>query len=175
MTVDRRPFLRLVSAGSATVPSVVCAGHDSSRVGKSRIRTVEPILIRRARNYHAWNLVRIHADDGLVGIGEGFSFDWDNIERPRKIYSYMKQLGERLVNKHPLQIQAFVENARSTDRVTDKLWWAAVAGIEIAIWDIAGKTTGQPRVCVSNVKNTRRPFPQLRRELPESERRVRLW
>ena len=144
MTVDRRQFLRLTSAGSVTVPNVVWAGQDSSRVGKSRIRTVEPILIRGARNYHAWTLVRIRTDDGLVGIGEGFSFGWDNIERPHKIHSYMKQLGKRLVNKNPLQIQAFVESARSTDRVTDKLWWAAVAGIEIALWDIAGKTTGQP-------------------------------
>ena len=51
-----------------------------------KIVKVEPILMKGTRWYKAWNFVRIYTEQGIEGIGEGFSWGGGNIDSPQKIF-----------------------------------------------------------------------------------------
>lgn len=109
-----------------------------------KITSVEPFLMRGARGYQAWCMVRVQTDLGIEGIGEGFSWGYGNLTFPRRVHEYMQVLGGRLAGKSPWQIQAFVHDAQANPAEHAREWHSAVSGIEIALWDIAGKLANLP-------------------------------
>jgi len=142
--VKRREFLRTTAAAAAASGGLAlggtCVAAQHAPHAKIKITKVEPILIKATRGYKEWNLVRLHTDQGLTGIGEGFA--WGG--KARTIAGHIKQLGQSLVDTSPLRIEAFLHRA-SADPPEDKLaWFAAVSAIEIALWDIAGQVAGLP-------------------------------
>jgi L-rhamnonate dehydratase len=122
-----------------------------------RITEVEPIVLRlakvdasRADGTQDAFLVRIHTDEGIVGIGEADTAPMvarTMIEMPSS-HSVARGLREVLVGEDPLQI----------DRLWQRLFHASdhygrrgaalhvISAIDIALWDIAGKAAGLP-VC----------------------------
>ena len=122
-----------------------------------KITDVEPIVLRlaqvdttRADGTQDAFLVRIHTDEGIVGVGEADTAPMlarAMIEMPSS-HAVAQGLREVLVGEDPLQI----------DRLWQRLFHASdhygrrgaalhvISAIDIALWDIAGKVAGRP-VC----------------------------
>jgi L-rhamnonate dehydratase len=118
-----------------------------------RITEVEPIVLRadvdvsRADGTQDAFLVRIHTDEGLVGIGEADTspyLAYTMVEMPSS-HSIAMGLREVLIGADPLE--------------TEHLWWRmlnasehyggggvavhVISAIDIALWDLVGKTTNR--------------------------------
>lgn len=109
-----------------------------------KITAVEPLTITGTRSYVMWTLVRVRTDQGLEGIGEGFSFGNGGSGPPLAIQAHIQRLGEQLLGRDPSQIQLFVQDAFANAPRDAQHWSSAVSAIEIALWDIAGKAAGLP-------------------------------
>ncbi len=83
-------------------------------------------------------MVRILTDQGIEGIGEGFT--WAG--RAAAIRSRIESIGEQIAGKSPVEIEAFL--GRFSPKATDRNWHAAISAIEIALWDILGKMADLP-------------------------------
>jgi galactonate dehydratase len=109
-----------------------------------RITGVETLHLSKGITVHAgaiqWLWVRLHTDEGLVGLGETYPFP----DAEKAVV--LKSLAPVLLGRDPLQI--------------DRLWadmlqavsfsgWAgaemrAISAVDIALWDLAGKAAGLP-------------------------------
>ncbi len=120
-----------------------------------RITDVEPIVLRldhvdttRADGTQDAFLVRIHTDEGIVGVGEADTSPYlarTIVEMPSS-HSIARGLKEVLVGEDPLQ----------ADRLWQLMFNASdhygrggaalhtMSAIDIALWDIAGKASGRP-------------------------------
>ncbi len=78
-------------------------------------------------------IVRIHTDEGLIGIGEASAYGW-----PLKIQSWVEWLSPTLVGKD-LNDASIAPHPNDRDRAHD----AAVGGIDCALWDLRGKIAGK--------------------------------
>lgn len=97
-----------------------------------------PLDLRRDPVFHV--LVRVTTDDGLTGIGAiglGSQAMADAVEM---------LLAPLVIGKNPFDVELMWELMyRSTINIGRKgLILEAISGIDIAIWDILGKATGQP-------------------------------
>ena len=120
-----------------------------------RITRVEPIVLRvaqvdtgRADGTQDAFIVRIHTDDGIVGVGEADTSPYvarTMIEMPSS-HAIARSLGELLVGKDPLQIerlwQLLFHGSDHYGRGGAALH--TISAIDIALWDIAGKASGRP-------------------------------
>jgi L-alanine-DL-glutamate epimerase-like enolase superfamily enzyme len=120
-----------------------------------RITDVEPIVLRlaqvdttRADGTQDAFLVRVHTDEGLVGVGEADTSPYvarTIVEMPSS-HSVARGLKDVLVGEDPLQI----------DRLWQLMFHASdhygrggaalhtISAIDMALWDIAGKAAGLP-------------------------------
>ncbi|HKW99217.1 MAG TPA: mandelate racemase/muconate lactonizing enzyme family protein [Bryobacteraceae bacterium] len=109
-----------------------------------RITAIETIRLSRGITVHAgpirWLWVRIHTDEGLVGLGETYP------QPDAEAAIIHRALSPVLMERDPLSI--------------DRLWadmfqaisysgWAgaemrAISAVDIALWDLAGKAAGAP-------------------------------
>ena len=122
-----------------------------------RITDVEPIVLRlaevdttRADGTQDAFLVRIHTDEGIVGIGEADTSPYlarTIVEMPSS-HSIARGLKEVLVGEDPLQIdrlwQLMFHASDHYGRAAAALH--TISAIDIALWDIAGRAAGRP-VC----------------------------
>jgi len=120
-----------------------------------KITAVEPIVLRlptvdvtRADGTQDALIVRIHTDEGLVGIGEADSSPYlvrTALEMPSS-HAVSHGLGELLIGVDPLQIdliwQQLYEGSSYYGRSAVALH--AISAIDIALWDLAGKALGLP-------------------------------
>ncbi|WP_277554812.1 mandelate racemase/muconate lactonizing enzyme family protein [Halobaculum limi] len=86
-----------------------------------------------------WNLVRVHTDAGVSGLGEAY--------RGGAIADIVAYVEETLVGENPLDVERLfrliVQETSGHGGTTGKVVTAA-SGIEIALWDLAGKLLGLP-------------------------------
>ena len=89
-----------------------------------------------------WLFVRIDTSDGLHGWGEAFT----EAGRERAIAAEVEGFGARLVGRDPADIRRLTSELAvdGASRRRSLEFCSALSGIEIALWDIAGKTLGQP-------------------------------
>jgi D-galactarolactone cycloisomerase len=109
-------------------------------------------------------LVAVHTDEGLTGLGSVFTSD--------ELVKGALQVMERLY---------LGENALEPERVTEKLrqhtFWQGrggavehtISGIDIALWDLLGKVTGQPvgRLLGGRYRDHVKPYASLLMDEPE--------
>ena len=108
-----------------------------------KISAIETIHLSRGNTVHVgpiqWLWVRVHTDEGIVGLGETYP----SVIAEKAV---VHRLAPLLIDRNPLEI--------------DRLWadmfqavsyagWAgaemrAISAIDIALWDLAGKTAGMP-------------------------------
>ena len=89
-----------------------------------------------------WLFVKVETDGGIHGWGEAYT----QSDRDQAIEAHVRQLGRYLVGRDPFQIKHFTHIAY-TDFASKRGamdLYCALSGIEQALWDIAGKATGQP-------------------------------
>jgi galactonate dehydratase len=84
--------------------------------------------------------VRVRTDEGVTGWGEaGAQF------RSRSVAAAVAELGEYLIGKDPLAIEAHWQIMRKSGFYRDgTVLMSALAALDEALWDIAGKVRGAP-------------------------------
>ena len=103
--------------------------------GKVKIRDVKAMMLQGPRTY---TLVKIESDSGLFGIGEGYGSPGVGVKEQ------VLALKPQLVGQDPLEIETiYVRLGTRTDGSAHALM-RAVSGIEMALWDLAGKILGVP-------------------------------
>jgi L-alanine-DL-glutamate epimerase-like enolase superfamily enzyme len=121
-----------------------------------KITDVETLILRLARVLPNGDglqdvlIIRVHTDSGIVGIGEAHTAPTvlkAIIDAPISQLS-VQGLKQLLVGKDPLQINHLwsLMYDHSTTYGRRGVVVNAISGIDIALWDILGKATGQP-VC----------------------------
>ena len=107
-------------------------------VVRSGNRTIYPTSDRSV-------LIRITADDGTIGWGETYG-----LIAPEAVTAIVDDvLGPLIVGRDPRDVVVINEDLYDLMRVrgaSGGFWGDALAGIDIALWDLFGKCVGQPVV-----------------------------
>jgi L-alanine-DL-glutamate epimerase-like enolase superfamily enzyme len=138
--VSRREFL-----GYATALPFLLQFHELAAAQRKRvkIRDVQVMMLEGGRTY---TLVKITADDGLFGIAEAYGSPGVGVKEQ------VLSLKPWLVGKDPLEIDTLYTwmgrgsrnlSGTRTDGSAHNLI-RAVSGIEMALWDLAGKILDVP-------------------------------
>ena len=138
--VSRREFI-----GYATALPFLFQFHELAAAQRKRvkIRDVQVMMLEGGRTY---TLVKITADDGLFGIAEAYGSPGVGVKEQ------VLSLKPWLVGKDPLEIDTLYVNmgrgsrnlsGTRTDGSAHNLI-RAVSGIEMALWDLAGKILDVP-------------------------------
>jgi L-alanine-DL-glutamate epimerase-like enolase superfamily enzyme len=134
-SINRRNFLRAL----ATVPAVPGLFHYEAlaapEIGRVKIRDIKTMMIQGPRTY---TLVKVETDSGLYGIGEGYGSPGVGVKEQ------ILALKPDLVGKDPLEIGAIYTGLGTRTDGSAHSLMRAVSGIEIALWDLAGKIIGLP-------------------------------
>ena len=99
----------------------------------TKIERLEPILWDR------WLLLKIHCEDGTVGIGEGGVHGW---QRPTK--TMLETMAPALVGKDPARIEHHYQWLYRSSHFMGSVVQGALSAIDIALWDIKGKRLDVP-------------------------------
>jgi len=138
--VSRREFIGYTAALPFLLQFHELAAAQRKRV---KIRDVQVMMLEGGRTY---TLVKITADDGLFGIAEAYGSPGVGVKEQ------VLSLKPWLVGKDPLEIDAlYVDmgvgsrnlSGTRTDGSAHNLI-RAVSGIEMALWDLAGKILDVP-------------------------------
>ena len=111
-----------------------------------KITRIEPILVGAPtpgvgllsnRNYL---YLKVHTDEGITGLGEATLESHDNA-----VLGTLKDIESLVLGEDPTRIEYL------TQRMVKQLFWkggvikgSAIAGVELALWDILGKKLQQP-------------------------------
>ena len=131
--LSRRRFLQTVSAGALASFHALAAPER----GRVKITDIKVMMLQGPRTY---TLIKILTDSGVYGIGEGYGSPGIGVKEG------VFELRPYFIGKDPLEIDALYTGlGRRTDGSAHMLLRAA-SGIEIALWDLAGKLLGVPVV-----------------------------
>lgn len=100
---------------------------------KTKIEKIETILWDR------WLLLKIHCEDGTVGIGEGGVHGW---QRPTK--TMIETMEPYLLGKDPSLIEHHYQWLYRSSHFMGSVVQGALSAIDIALWDIKGKRLDVP-------------------------------
>jgi galactonate dehydratase len=87
-----------------------------------------------------WVFIKVHTDSGLYGVGEA-TLEYQELT----VEAAVLELNRYMVGKDPHNIEAFFH-----DTLRNAYWrggpvlMSAIAGVEMALWDIKGKDLGVP-------------------------------
>src|SRR6185437_4898453 len=113
-----------------TVPVNVPINPDRAIIGARGGHVVSPFVV-----------LRVHTDEGLVGLGEvSCTPNWSGEDQGTAIHLIERYLAPRLVGEDPRDIERL---SRLMARVVANNSFTR-AGIEMALWDILGKACGMP-------------------------------
>ncbi len=99
----------------------------------TKIEKVETFLWDR------WLLIKIHCEDGTVGIGEGGVHGW---QRPTK--TMVETMEPYLLGKDPHLIEHHYQWLYRSSHFMGSVVQGALSAIDIALWDIKGKRLDVP-------------------------------
>ena len=99
----------------------------------TKIEKVETFLWDR------WLLIKIHCEDGTVGIGEGGVHGW---QRPTK--TMVETMEPYLLGKDPHQMEHHYQWLYRSSHFMGSVVQGALSAIDIALWDIKGKRLDVP-------------------------------
>ena len=141
--LNRRTLLKgglLPFAGMAGLPSLSAAVQNTTtpdnrpKLKITEVRTAEV----RVHGYQVH--VRVHTDQGLIGQGETTDASVGNVP-------LIRSFSRMLIGQDPLKIEAAFERIRTSGvfaGAQSGQYVTALSGIEIALWDLAGKALGLP-------------------------------
>lgn len=98
------------------------------------------LMVLRDPDTPPWNLIRVDTDQGVTGLGEAY---WGWGLRPI-IENQIKPL---ILGENPLDVDRLytrVTNQWAGGHTLSGLGVTAMSGVEIALWDLAGKLLGVP-------------------------------
>src|SRR5262245_19652637 len=106
-----------------------------------KIERVSAVIVDSG-HWKNWVFVRIDTSGGITGWGEAFS----EAGRERAIAAEVESFGGRWVGRDPRAIRLLTHEL-AFDAAVRRLsleFSSALSGLEIALWDIAGKAAGAP-------------------------------
>jgi len=84
--------------------------------------------------------LEIETDEGITGVGEAYSIGPD-----RSVIAMIDEMKPWFVGQDPGRIEWLSRRAKNTMRFPlGQVAWSAISGIDLALWDIAGKAAGLP-------------------------------
>jgi L-alanine-DL-glutamate epimerase-like enolase superfamily enzyme len=134
-TSSRRAFLRSLAAVSTASWLSRYHALAASEKGRVKITDVKVMMLQGPRNY---SLVKIDTDAGVYGIGEGYGNPGVGVKEQ------ILALRPELIGKDPLQIDAIYTGLGQRTDGSAHMLIRAASGVEIALWDLAGKILGVP-------------------------------
>jgi len=135
MNITRRQLLRGfgAAAGAAFLPRYHALA--AAEKGRTRITAIKTMIFAWERTY---TLIRVDTDAGVSGIGEAYGSPGAGIREAVELLTPL------IVGKDPLEIDVIYTGlGRHTDG-SAHMQMRAVSGIEMALWDLAGKILNQP-------------------------------
>jgi D-galactarolactone cycloisomerase len=109
-------------------------------------------------------LIAVHTDAGLVGLGSAFT-------DARLVRAAIEVLERHYIGENAL------EPMRLAEKLSQTTFWMGmggtlthtISGIDIALWDVLGKATGQPvgRLLGGRYRDRVRPYASILMEMPE--------
>jgi L-alanine-DL-glutamate epimerase-like enolase superfamily enzyme len=133
---SRRDFLKQ-SAGLA-VGGWLAQYHAMAapEKGRLKVRDVKTMVMQGPdRNY---TLCKVIADDGTFGIGEAYGSPGVGVKQQ------VEAIKPLVVGKDPLEIDAIYTGMGTRTDGSAHMLMRAVCGVEMALWDLAGKILGVP-------------------------------
>jgi L-alanine-DL-glutamate epimerase-like enolase superfamily enzyme len=138
---SRRRFLR--TAGLALAAPLFPAPFATAAEALKRKVKITDVKCMIVRGTWDWNLIKIETDAGIYGIGEAY-WGWGVkdlvVNKMRPIL-----IGEDPLNVDKLYTKMLMESAGAG--AIGGVTITAASGIEIALWDLAGRILGTP-VCI---------------------------
>lgn len=137
----RRGFLRTVLGAAAAAPFGSLPLHQLGAAvrGKVKITAVECMVIRGTWD---WNLIRVKTDAGVHGLGEAY---WG----PGVKDLVLNQLAQHVIGEDPMNVDKLYTKMLMLSAGVGALAGVTVtaaSGIEIALWDLAGRLLETPVV-----------------------------
>lgn len=141
----RRQFLCRAAGMLATLPILDrFRALAAPQRHKAKITDIKVMVLQGPRTY---TLVKVETDTGVFGIGEAYGSPGVGVKEG------VLELRPQLVGKDPLQIDAlYTALGTRTDGSAHSLM-RAVSGIEVALWDLAGKLLEVPTVTLLGGKH----------------------
>ena len=84
-------------------------------------------------------LIRVYTDAGLVGTGEAGLW-----AHHRLVFEAIKDLSDYFIGRDPGAIEHHFQAVTRNAHFSGPILSAALSGIDIALWDILGKSVGKP-------------------------------
>jgi L-alanine-DL-glutamate epimerase-like enolase superfamily enzyme len=103
--------------------------------GRTKIRDIKVMMMQGPRTY---TFVKVESDAGLYGIGEAYGSPGVGVKEG------ILALKPELIGKDPLGIDALMTGLGWRTDGSAHMLIRASSGIEMALWDLAGKTLGVP-------------------------------
>src|SRR5665213_3415328 len=138
MLSDRRKFLKMLGVGALAFAEPYQRAAAALR-NKIKITDVKCMIVRGTWD---WNLVKIETDSGLYGIGEAY---WG----PGIKDLILRELKPAIIGQDPLNVDKLYTLMLMTSAGAGAIGGqtvSAASGIEIALWDLAGRILETP-VC----------------------------
>lgn len=130
--VSRRCFLQWAAGAPFLANYHAMAAPEKGRV---KIRDVKTMILQGPRTY---TLIKVETDAGIFGVGEAYGNPGAGVREQ------VLALKPDLIGKDPLEIDAIYTGlGQRTDGSAHALL-RAVSGVEVALWDLAGKILGVP-------------------------------
>ena len=92
-----------------------------------------------AERGRTWLFVEISTDTGEIGVGEASQSRFD-----AGVELLVQQMKEQIVGRHPMDLIEPLRTRLLHNPFADRTRYSAFSGIEQALWDLAGKSVGEP-------------------------------
>jgi galactonate dehydratase len=137
--INRREFLG--SAGTGSLAALATAMFPAEI--RSAINNTEPMKITKIEGVRfkkgGFTWVRLHTNNGIVGVGETYP-------RTESEIGALKDASRLLLGKDPRDIERIWRDmyARASFNVTGGAEMRIISAVNMALWDILGKSLGIP-------------------------------
>ena len=86
-----------------------------------------------------WTFLKLYTDEGLIGVGEA-TLEYNALTSGANL----EEAREFIIGRNPFHIESFWQDMHARTFWQGPAAFAAMAGIEMAMWDIVGKALNQP-------------------------------
>jgi galactonate dehydratase len=136
----RRDVLKKSVAGIFALPALSLALQENASPYRRPKLKITDVRTAEVRVHGLQTHIRVYTDQGLIGQGESTDAAVGTAVLARSFRPY-------LIGKDPLNVDALWEHIRTSGIFAGAQggqYTTALAGIEIALWDLAGKALGLP-------------------------------
>lgn len=104
-----------------------------------KITDVEPIFVGNPNAKRSWLFVKIHTDEGIVGLGESGMWGY-----PEAVEGVIKAFKRYLIGADPMKVEHHWQYLYRNTFFLGSAILSALAAIDVALWDIVGKSLDVP-------------------------------